>query len=140
MNLTINRADRDALYDALVRDMTALDDIYTHLHNDEPAHARRLHRRFAVELRLLDDLDWEREPQATRFELTLPASQLRPIIKRIYWSSVSALADKPDELLEDTREKIGRATAACPEILARLADDDLLDPEAQQGAGLAESE
>jgi hypothetical protein len=27
----------------------------------------------------------------------------------------------------------------CPEILARLAEDDLLDPEARQGADLADA-
>lgn len=64
MNMTINRTERDALYDGVMTDLTALDDIYTHLHHDEPAHARRLYRRFAVELRLLDDLGWEREPEA----------------------------------------------------------------------------
>lgn len=139
MNLTINRADRDALYEGLMTDLTALDDIYTHLHNDEPAHARRLHRRFAVELRLLDDLGWEREPDAKRFELTLPARELRPIIERIYWTSVSALSDKPDELLEDARETISNATVACPELLARLAEDGLPDPDTRHGSGVAET-
>ncbi len=134
MTLTINRCERDALYDGVMTDLTALDDIYTNLHNDEPAKARRLWRRFAVELRLLDDLGWEREPGAKRFSLTLPARQLRPIVERIYWSSVSALSDKPDELLEDARETISTAVVACPEILARLAEDGLPDPDTRQEA------
>ncbi len=29
-------------------DFTAIGDIFSHLHNNEPAHARRLHRRFAA--------------------------------------------------------------------------------------------
>lgn len=94
-----------------------------------------MYRRFAVELRLLDDLGWERESDAAQFELTLPAREMRPIIERIYWSSVSALSDKPDELLEDARKTIGTAAVACPEILARLAENWLPD----RDAGLAET-
>ncbi len=135
MNMTINRSERDAIYDGVMTDLTALDDVYTHLSHDESADARRLWRRFAVELRLLDDLGWERDSNAARFELTLPARELRPIIERIYWSSASALSDKPDELLEDARKTIGTAAVACPEILARLAEDGLPDC----GAGLAET-
>jgi hypothetical protein len=50
MSLTINRRYRDALYDGLMTDFTAIGDIFSHLHNNEPAHAQRLHRRFAAEL------------------------------------------------------------------------------------------
>jgi hypothetical protein len=56
MNMTINRTYRDALYDGLMTDLTAIGDIFGHLHNDEPLQAKRLRRRFEVELRLLDDL------------------------------------------------------------------------------------
>jgi hypothetical protein len=84
MNITINRNDRDAIYDGLMTDLTAIGDIFSHLHNDEPTHARRLRRRFEVELRLLDDLGWEKEPESERCELTLPARELRPVIERIY--------------------------------------------------------
>jgi hypothetical protein len=90
MYLTINRMDRDTLYDGLMTDLTAIGDIFGHLHNDEPIHAKRLRRRFEVELRLLDDLGWEKEPEAVRFELTMPAGELRPIVERVYWSAVSA--------------------------------------------------
>jgi hypothetical protein len=62
MGMTINRRYRDALYDGLMTDLTARDDIFTYLRNDETANAKRLHHRFKGELRLLDDLGWEREP------------------------------------------------------------------------------
>ena len=50
MNLTITRTDWDALYDSLVTDLSAIGDISIDLDNDEPAHAKRLRRRFEVEL------------------------------------------------------------------------------------------
>jgi hypothetical protein len=140
MSLTINRTDRDALYDGLMTDLTAIGDIFTNLHNDEPIPAKRLRRRFEIELRLLDDLGWEKEPDQERFELTMPARELRPIIERIYWSAVGSLADHPDELVDEAVYALTNATSACPEVLARLAEDDLFDPEAWQGADLAGSE
>jgi hypothetical protein len=139
MSLTINRTDRDALYDGLMTDLSAIGDVFIDLHNDEPASAKRLYRRFEVELRLLDDLGWEKEPEAERFELTMPSGELRPIIERIYWSAVGSLADSPEELTESAAYQMGNATSVCPEILARLAEDNLLDPETQQGAAASAS-
>jgi len=133
MSITINRTYRDALYDGLMTDLTAIGDIFTNLHNNEPAAAKRLHRRFEVELRLLDDLGWEKEPDEERFELTVPAGELRPIIERIYWSAVGSLANDPEELTEEATDQLNNATTACPEILARLSDDNLLDAEQEEG-------
>jgi hypothetical protein len=140
MHVTINRRDRDAIYDGLMTDLSAIGDVFIDLHNDEPASAKRLYRRFEVELRLLDDLGWEKEPEAERFELTMPARELRAVIERIYWSAVSSLADHPEELVEEVVHALTAATSACPELLARLAEDDLLNPEARQGADLADTE
>lgn len=137
MSLTINRRYRDALYDGLMTDFTAIGDIFSHLHNDEPTHAKRLHRRFAVERRLLDDLGWEKEPDAEEFELTMPTRELRPVIERIYWSAVSSLNNEPDELVDEAVEHLSNATVACPEILARLADDFIAPV---QGVGCADAQ
>jgi len=136
MSLTINRRYRGALYDGLMTDFTAIGDIFSHLHNNEPAHARRLHRRFAAELHLLDDLCWEQEPDVDEFELTMPARELRPIIERVYWSAVASLNNEPGELIDEAVEHLSNATVACPEILARLADD-LIAP--VQGVGCADA-
>jgi hypothetical protein len=140
MYMRINRTDRDALYDGLMTDLTAIGGIFGHLHNDEPIRAKRLRRRFEVELRLLDDLGWEKEPEAECFELTMSAWELRPIVERVYWSAVSSLANNPDELVDEAVYVLRAATSACPEILARLAEDDLLDPEARQGVAVENTE
>jgi hypothetical protein len=104
MHVTINRHDRDVIYDGLMTDLSAIGDVFIDLHNDEPASAKRLYRRFEVELRLLDDLGWEKEPEAERFELTMPARELRPVIERVYWSAVGSLADHPADtpIMPDT--------------------------------------
>jgi hypothetical protein len=85
-------------------------------------------------------LGWEKEPEAERYELTMPARELRPVIERIYWSAVSSLAYHPDELVDEAVHALTAATTACPELLARLAEDDLLDPEVRQGVDLTGTE
>jgi len=136
MGMTINRRYRGALYAGLMGDLSAHSDIFTHLRNDEATEAKRLHHRFKGELRLLDDLGWEREPEAEQFELTMPPRELRPIIERVYWSAVASLNNEPDELVDEAVAHLAEATVACPEMLARLADDFM---DGQQGAGSEEA-
>jgi hypothetical protein len=136
MGMTINRPYRDALYDGLMTDLTAHDDIFTLLRNDEIADAKRLHHRFKGELRLLDDLAWERDPEAERFELTMPPRELRPIIERVYWSAVAGLNNAPEELTEECLANLNEAIVACPEMLARLADEFM---DGQQDTGSKEA-
>jgi hypothetical protein len=136
MGMTINRRYRDALYDGLMTDLSAHDDIFTHLRNDEVTEAKRLHHRFKGELRLLDDLAWEREPEAEQFELTMAPRELRPIIERVYWRAVAGLNNDPDGYVEEALANLNEAVVACPEMLARLADEFM---DGQQGAGSEEA-
>ena len=136
MGMTINRRYRDALYDGLMTDLSAHDDIFTLLRNDEVTEAKRLHHRFKGELRLLDDLGWEREPEAEQFELTMAPRELRPIIERVYWSAVASLSYEPDQLVDEAFANLNEAVVACPEMLARLADEFM---DGQQGTGLEEA-
>ena len=133
MGMTINRRYRDALYDGLMTDLSAHDDIFTLLRNDEATEAKRLHHRFKGELRLLDDLGWEREPEAEQFELTMPPRELRPIIERVYWSAVASLNNEPDQLVDEAVANLNEAVVACPEMLARLADE-FMDGQAGPGS------
>lgn len=126
MGMTINRGYRDALYDGVMTDLTAHGDILTYLQHDEVTEAKRLHRRFRGELRLLDDLGWERDPETESFELTISPRELRPIIERVYWSAVSGLNDAPEELTEECLANLNEAVVACPEMLAQLADEFML--------------
>lgn len=123
MGMTINRGYRDALYDGVMTDLTAHGDILTYLSHDEVTEAKRLHHRFEGELRLLDDLAWEREPEAESFELTMPPGELRPIIERVYWSAVSGLNYAPGGADRGVPGESHEAVVACPEMLARLADE-----------------
>jgi hypothetical protein len=61
---------------------------------------------------------------------------LRPIIERVYWSAVASLSYEPDQLVEEALTNLNEAVVACPEMLARLADEFM---DGQQGAGSEEA-
>lgn len=71
-----------------------------------------------------------------RVELTMPARELQPIIERVCWSAVASLNNKPDGLVDEAVAHLSDATVACPEILARLADDFIAPV---QGVGYADA-
>lgn len=127
MTLTIIRKERDALYHSLVISLSAIGDIHTSLQHDDTDSAMRLWRRFDAELRLLDDLGWDREQQARHFELTMPPTELRRILERFYWNTVGMLAEESREIEEPEAAVLRSTTLACPAILARLTEHDL-DP------------
>jgi len=68
----------------------------------------------------------------------MPARELRPIAERVSWSVVSSLASQEHALVDEAVYVLRAATSACPEILARLAEDDLLAPEARQGVSVGD--
>jgi hypothetical protein len=53
----------------------------------------------------------------------MPPRALRPIIERVYWSALAGLNNAPDELTEECLANLNEASVACPEMLARLADE-----------------
>lgn len=119
MGLTITRSERDALYNSLIISLSPIGDIHMSLQEDDSDSAMRLWRRFDAELRLLDDLGWDREQQARRFELTMAPAELRPIIERFYWNTVGMLADEAQEIDETEAALLRSTTTACPAILRR---------------------
>lgn len=127
MSLTIIRSERDALYHSLVIDLSAIGDIHTSLEHDDTDTAIRLWRRFDAGLRLLDDLGWDRQQHARHFELTMPPTELRPILERIYWSTIETLAGEAREIDETEATVLRSTTTICPAILARLTEHD--DPQ-----------
>jgi hypothetical protein len=58
--------------------------------------------------------------------------ELRPIIERVYWSAVASLNHEPHQLIDEAVANLTEATVACPEMLARLADEFM---DGQEGAG-----
>ena len=121
VNLAIGRGERDALYSALVTELSGVGDIAVHLRGDEIAQAQRLRCRYEQDMRLLDDLGWEQDPAGDLFDLTMSAAELRLALERLYWSSAATLAfacEVDPEYAQQARE----TQRTCSELLAGLAE------------------
>lgn len=121
MNLVIGHKARDALYHMLLADIASIGDISIYLSTNEAAHARRLRRRYEMDMRLLDDLGWDEATDGEQFVITMPSETLRPTLERLYWSSTATLA-YPAELDQKTIDHATQCSLVCSELLARLGE------------------
>jgi hypothetical protein len=127
VNFAIGRSSREALYSALVTELSGVGDIAVHLNANEAAQAMQLRARYEQDMRLLDDLGWEQDPAGERFDITMPRAELRSTLERLYWSSAATLAfvcEVDPEYARQTRE----TQRTCSELLAGLVGRTGADP------------
>jgi hypothetical protein len=122
--LPLGRGDRDALRQVLVTRLSGLGDVYLALRRGDGADAQRMWRRSERDMRLLDDLGWERETARDGFRLTMTAEELRGVLEGIYWESVAGLSQKEDDLADDAREQLKAVVGLCSSLLAAIAQED----------------
>lgn len=126
---TITGAQRDALYQVLITQLSTFDDLRMAYERAE-ADTRTssvLGRVVSDALRLIVDggVGWGDSSEAERVILTLPAGELRPILARVRGAAVSlleALRPEYEEKLAQLDE-VERARDACSELLARLGEN-----------------
>jgi hypothetical protein len=121
MAITIDRVQRDAIYNQIRTDLSGLDDINTLLDAGDIEAALRHRRWFEDDMRLLDDLGWEPDPAGERFELTMPPADLIRLVRRLNQDAATLLKDSADER-DDTQQQL-TARTAYGDVLAQLADE-----------------
>lgn len=84
MTITITRAQRDALHEEVMTDLTAVGDVYHLLSQGDSDAARSMWRHFDAEFRLLDEIGWEREDGRERFVIDLPADALVTVLGALH--------------------------------------------------------
>lgn len=123
MTVTITRAQRDALYQEMLTDLTAVGDIYLALNNGDGTQARRLWQRFDPELRLLDQLGWNPVESFDRFEIVLPDEVLVRALGDLQDRAERAVGehlDEPNESLQIAQRAL-QVLGACRGALSELA-------------------
>src|SRR5690606_69086 len=83
MAITINRQQREAIYQEVVLDLNGLTDLWTEFDDGNFDRARELRDRFVLDMRLLDDLGWEPEVEGEAFELTMDGVDLAAVVSRL---------------------------------------------------------
>ena len=127
MSVTINHAQRDAVYGQILDRLSSIDDIWMAASTERYETADRLGREFSDELRLIfDDLGWGDGPEVETFELTTAPDVLRRVFGRLRDTAAderthrqASWAEHHEE--EDRNRLVGEA---CQAVLAMLDEDE----------------
>jgi hypothetical protein len=123
MALTITRAQRDAIYEAVMTHLTGIGDVWICVQRRDFASAKRLGREFAEDLRLLEDLGWSESIDRETVVLTVPAQELTRTVARLHGDAAGALGayvSRPKDDEERAQRDVA-ASEAFAEMLSQLA-------------------
>jgi hypothetical protein len=123
---TIDRDQRDGLYELVRNHLGAVGDIWIALEeNEDFATAERLGLEFGEDFRLLEDIGWAPCERCQSFTLTMPIHDLMELLKRLHGEAERVLVQSGAErrASEDeakTSERFQLGYLACEEVLADL--------------------
>ena len=123
---TIDRHQRDGLYELVRNHLGAISDIWIALEeNEDFAVAERLGLEFSEDLRLLADIGWQQREERETFELTMPALDLMEVLKRLHDEAAAVLTESPGERASrkedaETEARFQLGLDACEEVLVGL--------------------
>ena len=90
---TIDRDQRDGLYEVVRNHLGAIGDIWIALEENEDFEiAERLGREFGDDFRLLADIGWRPDDDRAAFALTMPAPELTELLDRLQRGSRTSAA------------------------------------------------
>lgn len=121
--ITITRPQREAIYQDLVTQLSAVGDIHLALQRGDVELARRYRRECEGLMRLLDDVGWAWDAPGDEFELSMDDEQLAEVVARLHTEAAGGLAAHVRRPREDD-EAAERQLAACEAyagVLASLA-------------------
>jgi len=123
---TIDRDQRDGLYELVRNHLGAIGDVWIELEeNEDFATAERLGIEFGEDFRLLADIGWQAKDDREAFELTMPPHDLMEALKRFHGEAEKVLLESGTEResLEadtETNARFQLGLDACEEVLVDL--------------------
>jgi hypothetical protein len=123
---TIDRDQRDGLYELVRNHMGGIGDIWIALEEDgEYELAEKMGIEFGEDFRLLADIGWQPKDKRTEIELTMESHDLAELLTRLRGEAVGVLDGTTSMHLQREEEERARALYqgakdACEELLARL--------------------
>jgi len=123
---TIDRHQRDGLYELVRNHLGSVGDLWNALEREEDfAKAERLGLELSEDLRLLDDIGWKDKDDRESFDLTMPPHDLMEALKRLHGEAATVLTESGSE--RESREEDAETDArfqlgldACEEVLVGL--------------------
>jgi len=123
---TIDKEQRDGLYELVRNHLGSIGDIWIALEKDgEYMLAEQMGIEFSEDFRLLADLGWEPEDKRDSFDLTMEAHDLAELLTRLRGEAIGVLDGTASMHLQREEEERAQALyqgakATCEALLARL--------------------
>ena len=124
--ITINREQRDGLYELVRNHLGSVGDLWDALERDKDfAKAATLGLEFSEDFELLEDIGWGEDEGRESFELTMPPHDLMEALKRLHGEAERVLLESGSE--RESREADAETNArfqlgldTCEEVLIGL--------------------
>jgi hypothetical protein len=123
---TIDRDQRDGLYELIRNHLGSVGDLWDVLERDKDfATAERLGLEFGEDFRLLEEIGWKENEDRETFELTIPPHDLMEVLKRLHGEAERVLLGSGTEREareddQETSERYQLGLDACEEVLVDL--------------------
>jgi hypothetical protein len=124
---TIDRAQRDGLYELIRNHLGAIGDVWIALEESEDyARAERLAREFGEDFRLLEDIGWHPREDRDAFELTMAPYDLIEVLRRLHGEAQEVLSGSSEserrsqEADAETDARFQAGLDVCEKILVGL--------------------
>ncbi|HET6571554.1 MAG TPA: hypothetical protein VFG58_08710 [Solirubrobacterales bacterium] len=120
--ITINRTQRDGLYELVRNHLGSVGDLYDALERDKDfAKAARLGLEFSEDFKLLEDIGWGEDEGRDSFELTTPAHDLMEVLERLHGEAGIVLSGEQESAEDvETDRRFQRGYDVCEKVLAEL--------------------
>jgi hypothetical protein len=125
---TIDRHQRDGLYELVRNHLGSVGDLWHALEHDKDfAKAERLGLEFGEDFRLLDNIGWKDKDDRESFELTIPPHDLMEVLKRLHGEAEAVLFESGSERESreadaETNSRFQLGLDACEAVLVDLDD------------------
>jgi hypothetical protein len=123
---TINRDQRDGLYELVRNHLGSIEDFWVALERTKDfAMAERLGLEFAEDFRLLQDIGWGEKDERETFDLTMPEHDLMELLQRLQGEAVNVLVESGTEAQmsredAETDQRFQVGYEVCNKLLAEL--------------------
>lgn len=122
---TIDRHQRDGLYELIRNHLGSVGDLWHALEDEEDfAKAERLGAEFAEDFLLLADIGWKPEDRRKSFELTMRPLDLVEVLKRLHDEAAAVLSESDERRYRkedaETEARFQLGLDACQEVLVGI--------------------
>jgi hypothetical protein len=120
MAIVLDHSQRDGVYEFVLHDLSQLGELAAVLGRGEVDRARGLRRRFEEDLRLLDQIGWERADDRGEYAIRLGADEVRPVFARLRALTSEVIRESGAEFTSTTLEQAFGVAETCAVVLGEL--------------------